>query len=258
MGFLITVAVIAVIVLPIIFVGAVGSSLNSDKNLRARLPEIFDELFDGTDLVTYNVPIAVQVGEVIEAGRERGYVFRQSVDGPTGTPTLLFDKDPAAWAAKRAQAGPPPWTGKGPGPTPKGPAKPRAKGLKGMEQRMLEAEREWAKANPRLARGLKIGLVSLLCLGGVVSCVSWANSGSGGGNSSTSRVLRESTAEVACERVVRENLGVRLRFKQGANWEIDGGWAINGRATGEGVNFGYSCEVTGPEGAHRVEIVSLG
>lgn len=47
-------------------------------------------------------------------------------------------------------------------------------------------------------------------------------------------------------------------FDQGANWEITGGWAVNGMVTHDGITQGYSCDVTGPSGSHRVTNVQIG
>lgn len=69
--------------------------------------------------------------------------------------------------------------------------------------------------------------------------------------------LYESTAELACERSVRDQLGGGS-FEPGANWEITDGWAVHGMVTHAGQRVGYSCDVTGTDGSPRVANVQIG
>ncbi|MBO1032026.1 hypothetical protein IPV09_11830 [Tessaracoccus sp. SD287] len=175
---------------------------------------------------------------MIEFAEARGYRLEMSIPGQF-SPTLVFDRvggaDPS-WVAPTDPAG-------------------RTWGATTQADVAATASPKWKKALRVLAW---IALSAFVYF--AFSMCARASSKSGG-SSSSSRVnarLHESTAEVACEREVRDRLAGSPTFKPGANWEIDGGWAINGRATTDGGRLGYSCEVIGPEGSHKVKVVGLG
>lgn len=129
-------------------------------------------------------------------------------------------------------------------------------------QEAIEAEKAKEEAQAKNDAMMKKGCFGCLGIIGALvlltlllsMCGGGSNGGPGGGAGGR---LRESEAEIACEREVADQLGGGS-FDQGANWEISGGWQVNGMVTHDGQRTGYSCEVTGPSGSHRVTNVQIG
>lgn len=103
-----------------------------------------------------------------------------------------------------------------------------------------------------------VAIIALFVAVSIPSCIGGGDGEGGGSEGGAGGPLLESEAEVACERVVRDQLDGHVSFRQGANWEIDGGWAVNGMVSHQGQEVGYSCDVTGPSGSHRVSNVHVG
>jgi len=89
--FIIFIALVALIGLPIIFFGAVGAGLKGASDLRQRLPEVLAEVFDGRKQAVYQVPTGIQPAEVIEVAAASGYDLVHTITEAYST-TLVFER----------------------------------------------------------------------------------------------------------------------------------------------------------------------
>lgn len=91
LGFIITVVFIGIIVLPLILFGALAMDQKDVADVRARLPEILDETFNGDQQVSCRPPRGMPTAEFIEAGAARGYDLVHTITETYST-TLVFER----------------------------------------------------------------------------------------------------------------------------------------------------------------------